>query len=86
MANNKLGRRQRALLADLATHGRGRWPEGWKQYHAHREILESLVQRGLVTSACEQAALTEAGWTQASVFTTPTRLTNRPRPQWRRVF
>lgn len=58
---NGLGRRQRRMLVELATVGRGRWPEGWRLRYPDYETLVSLHRHGLVSSADTGAALTESG-------------------------
>lgn len=50
MTGRTLGDRQRAVLSELARHGR--WEPGggwiWNTYSETRRILDSLVRRGLV--------------------------------------
>lgn len=57
-----LGVRQRRMLTDMALHGQGRWPSGWRLRHDHREIMASLHGRGMVTGPePETAELTDSG-------------------------
>ena len=61
-----LGVRQRRMLTDMATFGRGHWPERWTMRSDDRSVLESLHRKGLVTSTGRFASLTRDGEVAAS--------------------
>lgn len=57
-----LGVRQRRMLTDMALHGQGRWPSGWKARHHHHEVIASLHGKGMVDSPeLSTARLTDSG-------------------------
>lgn len=58
---NGLGIRQRRMIQQMATFGGGRWPPGWRQRSDDRTVLDTLVSRGLVTSAAIDTHLTDEG-------------------------
>lgn len=58
---NGLGRRQRRMIADMATFGGGHWPDHWTLRADDRHVLDSLARKGLVTSSGFRAALTDTG-------------------------
>ena len=58
---NGLGIRQRRMIQQMATFGGGRWPPGWRQRSDDRTVLDTLVSRGLVTSAAIDTRLTDEG-------------------------
>lgn len=56
-----LGRRQRRMLADMARHGNGHYPQQWRMSPEDCRVMASLYRHDLVDSPDRHAALTEKG-------------------------